>query len=68
MFEELLSIKEIFSKITKQILSDYQDDKNSIQTHANKLGLYIKKITEQLIEKEKEAENLKNEILSIKTF
>ncbi|MCD2401578.1 virulence associated lipoprotein [Borreliella bissettiae] len=62
--EQLLSIRKFFSTKIKQILLDYQKNKNSIQTEDSKLQEYLSIILNQFNEKNKEAGNLKNTISS----
>ncbi|ABH02216.1 putative lipoprotein, Borrelia protein family PFam60 (plasmid) [Borreliella afzelii PKo] len=68
LFEKLLSTKAIVSKMLKQLLLDYQDNKNSIQTDTTKLKLHVEEIIKQIEENQEEAEKLKSDILSIKNF
>ncbi|WP_309546644.1 virulence associated lipoprotein [Borreliella bavariensis] len=68
LFEKLLSTKETISKRLKQLLLDYQDDKNSIEKDTAKLKLHVNEIIKQIEEKQEEAEKLKSDILSIKNF
>ncbi|WP_373538312.1 CRASP family complement regulator-acquiring lipoprotein [Borreliella afzelii] len=68
LFEKLLSTKAIVSKMLKQLLLDYQDNKNSIQTDTTKLKLHVEEIIKQIEENQKKAEKLKSDILSIKNF
>lgn len=68
LLEKLLSTKAIVSKMLKQLLLDYQDDKNSIQTDTIKLKLHVEEIIKQIEENQEEAEKLKSDILSIKNF
>ncbi|WP_234932143.1 virulence associated lipoprotein, partial [Borreliella garinii] len=49
----------------KQLLLDYQSDKNSIKTDVSKLKSYLKILNSRTREKVTEAENLQNVILSI---
>ncbi|XOU12971.1 CRASP family complement regulator-acquiring lipoprotein (plasmid) [Borreliella americana] len=63
--EQLSSIRKFFSKSIKQILLDYQKNKNSIQTEDSKLEEYLGTTLNQFNDKKKEAGNLKNTILSI---
>ncbi|WP_234925886.1 virulence associated lipoprotein, partial [Borreliella valaisiana] len=66
--KKLLSTKEIVSKISKQLLLDYQDDTNSIKTDTTKLELHGKEIVKQIVEQKQEAEKLRNDILLINNF
>ncbi|WP_373584958.1 CRASP family complement regulator-acquiring lipoprotein [Borreliella afzelii] len=68
LFEKLLSTKAIVSKMLKQLLLDYQDNKNFIQTDTTKLKLHVEEIIKQIEENQKKAEKLKSDILSIKNF
>ncbi|WP_236841505.1 virulence associated lipoprotein, partial [Borreliella garinii] len=68
LFKKLLSTKEIVSKISKQLLLDYQDDTNSIKTDTTKLELHGKEIVKQIVEQKQEAEKLRNDILLINNF
>ncbi|WP_210376908.1 virulence associated lipoprotein, partial [Borreliella valaisiana] len=58
-FEKLLSIKTIFSKISKHLLLDYQNNENLIKTDNTKLGSYVVALSNQIKEKYNEAERLK---------
>uniref|UniRef100_UPI001F1AAD50 virulence associated lipoprotein n=1 Tax=Borreliella garinii TaxID=29519 RepID=UPI001F1AAD50 len=59
------SIIKIVSEESKQLLLDYQIDKNSIKTDVTKLKSHLNALNSQKREKVTEAENLKNVILSI---
>ncbi|WP_234926619.1 virulence associated lipoprotein, partial [Borreliella garinii] len=63
--EKVLSIIKIVSEESKQLLLDYQSDKNSIKTDVSKLKSYLKILNSRTREKVTEAENLQNVILSI---
>ncbi len=63
--EKVLSIIKIVSEESKQLLLDYQIDKNSIKTDVTKLKSHLNALNSQKREKVTEAENLKNVILSI---
>ncbi|WP_234930143.1 virulence associated lipoprotein, partial [Borreliella garinii] len=63
--EKVLSIIKIVSEKSKQLLLDYQSDKNSIKTDVSKLKSYLKILNSRTREKVTEAENLQNVILSI---
>ncbi|WNY64503.1 CRASP family complement regulator-acquiring lipoprotein (plasmid) [Borreliella americana] len=65
MFAKLVSIKITVSKIMHQLLSDYQNNKNSINTDMNALSSRAKIIYNQLLLKEEEARKLQKEIFSI---
>ncbi|WP_418906267.1 virulence associated lipoprotein (plasmid) [Borreliella tanukii] len=62
-FEKLLSIKTIFSEEIKQILLDYQNNENLIKTDAAKLKSSTTTLLNQILEKIKEARELRSEIL-----
>uniref|UniRef100_UPI003B216C11 CRASP family complement regulator-acquiring lipoprotein n=1 Tax=Borreliella californiensis TaxID=373543 RepID=UPI003B216C11 len=64
-FEQLLSIREFFSKSIKKILLDYQKNENSIQIEDSKLEEHLGITLNQFNEKNKEVKNLKKTILSI---
>ncbi|WP_210372505.1 virulence associated lipoprotein [Borreliella garinii] len=68
LFEKLLSIKTIVSKMSKHLLLDYQNNKNSIKTDKTKLGSYVVALSNQIQEKYNEAERLKSEIILIYTL
>ncbi|WP_210371960.1 virulence associated lipoprotein, partial [Borreliella garinii] len=63
LFEKLLSIKTIVSKMSKYLLLDYQNNENSIKTDNTKLGSYVVALSNQIQEKYNEAERLKSEII-----
>ncbi|WP_421136369.1 CRASP family complement regulator-acquiring lipoprotein (plasmid) [Borreliella yangtzensis] len=63
--EQLFSIRDFFSKTVKQILLDYQKNKNSIKTDDSQLNSYFDTLSNQLNEKNKEVNNLRTTILSI---
>ncbi|AZA28347.1 virulence associated lipoprotein [Borreliella garinii] len=65
LLEKVLSIIKIASEESKQLLLDYQSDKNSIKTDVIKLTSHIDTLSNQMEEKVAEAENLKEDILSI---
>ncbi len=65
LLEKLLSTKADVSKMLNQLLLDYQNNENSIQKDTNKLKSYVITLCNQTEEKQKEAENLKNEIFTI---
>ncbi|MBB6213672.1 virulence associated lipoprotein (plasmid) [Borreliella californiensis] len=65
LFEKLLSIKTTVSEIMHQLLLDYQNNKNGINTDINKLGSHAKIIYNQILVKEIEAYELQREIFSI---
>lgn len=62
--EQLFSIRKFFSKTIKQILLDYQKNKNSIKTDDSQLNSYLDTLSNQLNEKNKEVNNLRTTILS----
>nr|WP_235633208.1 virulence associated lipoprotein [Borreliella mayonii] len=62
--KQLPSIRKFFSKNIKQILLDYQKNKNSIQTEDSKLEEYLGMTLNQFNKKNKGVRNLKNTILS----
>ncbi|QFI15007.1 virulence associated lipoprotein (plasmid) [Borrelia sp. CA_690] len=66
--EKILSIIEIVSKMSKQLLLDYQNDKNSIKTDFDNLESHVDTFCNQFAEKVKDAEKLKTIILSINKF
>ncbi|WP_215537606.1 virulence associated lipoprotein [Borreliella bavariensis] len=63
--EKVLFIIKIASEESKQLLLDYQSDKNSIKTDVAKLTSHIDILSNQMEEKVTEAENLQEDILSI---
>lgn len=68
LFEKLLSIKTIVSKMSKRLLLDYQNNENFIKTDNAKLGSYVVALSNQIQEKYNEAERLKSEIILIYTL
>lgn len=50
LFEKLLSIKTIVSKMSKHLLLDYQNNENSIKTDNTKLGSYVVALSNQIQE------------------
>ncbi|WP_418905409.1 virulence associated lipoprotein (plasmid) [Borreliella turdi] len=64
-FEKLLSIKKIVSKMLHQLLLDYQNNKSLIKTNRINLESHANTLVNQIVEKNKEAEKLKNNIFSI---
>ncbi|WLN25748.1 complement regulator-acquiring protein [Borreliella valaisiana] len=62
-FEKLLSIKTIFSEDINQILLDYQNNENLIKTDTTKLKSHATTLLNQILEKIKEARELRSEIL-----
>ncbi|WP_420025296.1 virulence associated lipoprotein (plasmid) [Borreliella yangtzensis] len=66
--EKLLSIKTMISKTLTQLLLDYENNNNSIQTDSSKLNSYVATISNQIEEQNKEAITLKNDIFSIENF
>ncbi|WP_246863549.1 virulence associated lipoprotein, partial [Borreliella garinii] len=60
--------KTIVSKMSKHLLLDYQNNKNSIKTDKTKLGSYVVALSNQIQEKYNEAERLKSEIILIYTL
>ncbi|WP_373589146.1 CRASP family complement regulator-acquiring lipoprotein, partial [Borreliella afzelii] len=65
LLEKLLSTKADVSKMLNQLLLDYQNDTNSIQTDTAKLEPRVTTFSNQMLEKQKEAENIRNEIFTI---
>uniref|UniRef100_UPI003AF66EBD virulence associated lipoprotein n=2 Tax=Borreliella afzelii TaxID=29518 RepID=UPI003AF66EBD len=65
LLEKLLSTKADVSKMLNQLLLDYQNDTNSIQTDTAKLEPRVTTFSKQMLEKQKEAENIRNEIFTI---
>ncbi|WP_215537956.1 virulence associated lipoprotein [Borreliella bavariensis] len=63
--EKVLFIIKIASEESKQLLLDYQSDKNSIKTDVIKLTSHIDTLSNQMEEKVAEAKNLQEDILSI---
>ncbi|WP_215535764.1 virulence associated lipoprotein [Borreliella bavariensis] len=63
--EKVLSIIKSVSEESKQLLLDYQSDKNSIKTDVAKLKSHLNTLNSQRREKVTEAESLQNVILSI---
>ncbi|WP_231929939.1 MULTISPECIES: virulence associated lipoprotein [Borreliella] len=61
--EKVLSIIKIASEESKQLLLDYQSDKNSIKTNVTKLKSHIDTLSNQMGEKVTEVENLQENIL-----
>ncbi len=54
--------------MSKHLLLDYQNNKNSIKTDKTKLGSYVVALSNQIQEKYNEAERLKSEIILIYTL
>ncbi|WP_316258737.1 virulence associated lipoprotein [Borreliella andersonii] len=65
LFEKLLSIKTTVSETMRQLLLDYQNNKNSINTDINKLNSHAKTIYNQMKVKKEKAYELQREIFSI---
>ncbi|WP_425337146.1 virulence associated lipoprotein [Borreliella tanukii] len=63
--EKVLSLIKIASEESKQLLLDYQSDKNSIKTDITKLTSHIDTLSNQIEKKVTEAGNLRDVILSI---
>ncbi|WP_210370928.1 virulence associated lipoprotein, partial [Borreliella garinii] len=63
--EKVLSIIKIVSEESKQLLLDYQSDKNSIKTDVTKLTSQVDILDNQMGKKVTEAENLQDAILII---
>ncbi|WP_234930287.1 virulence associated lipoprotein, partial [Borreliella garinii] len=63
--EKVLSIIKIISEESKQLLLDYQSDKNSIKTDVTKLTSQVDILNNQMEKKVTEAENLQDAILLI---
>ncbi|WP_236840930.1 virulence associated lipoprotein [Borreliella turdi] len=51
--------------MSKQLLFDYQNDKNSLKTDVPKLGSYISALSNQIREKYDEAEELRKKTILI---
>ncbi|WP_417903348.1 complement regulator-acquiring protein [Borreliella andersonii] len=66
-FEKLLSLKATFTEMLNQLLLDYENDKDHIQTDTNKLKPYVTEFFHQLRKKESELHAPKNQIFSIVT-
>ncbi|ACN93532.1 CRASP family complement regulator-acquiring lipoprotein (plasmid) [Borreliella finlandensis] len=66
--EKILSIIEIVSKMSKQILLAYKNNKNSIKTDFDNLESHVDTFHKQFTEKAKDANELKTIILSINKF
>ncbi|WP_301409869.1 virulence associated lipoprotein [Borreliella tanukii] len=64
-FEKILSTINFVSETSKQILLDYQNDKNNTKTDVNKLKSHVDTLYNQMKEKTEEAEKLQDVILSI---
>ncbi|WP_418454740.1 CRASP family complement regulator-acquiring lipoprotein (plasmid) [Borreliella spielmanii] len=56
------------SKMLNQLLLDYKNDTNSIQTDTAKLEPHIISFSNQILEKQKEAGTIRTEICSIKNL
>ncbi|WKC77456.1 virulence associated lipoprotein [Borreliella valaisiana] len=67
-FEKILSIIKSVSETSKQILLDYQNNKNLIKTDVEKLKSYLDILCNQMRKKAMEAEKLQKIILSIKNL
>ncbi|WP_418909393.1 virulence associated lipoprotein (plasmid) [Borreliella sinica] len=65
LFNTILSTIKFVSEKTKQILLDYQDDKNLIKTDVTKLKSYLDAFCKQMREETVEAENLLKEVISL---
>ncbi|WKC76532.1 virulence associated lipoprotein [Borreliella valaisiana] len=63
--EKILSIIKSVSETSKQLLLDYQNNKNLIKEDVDKLKSHINTLHNQMLEKIIEAEKLQNIILSI---
>ncbi|WP_215535641.1 virulence associated lipoprotein [Borreliella bavariensis] len=66
--EKFLSIRTMISKMLAQLLLDYKNNNNSIQTDNSKLNSYLATISNQIKEQNEEAIKLKNDIFSIENF
>ncbi|WP_215537634.1 virulence associated lipoprotein [Borreliella bavariensis] len=66
--EKFLSIKTMISKMLTQLLLDYKNNNNPIQTDNSKLNSYLATISNQIEEQNAEAIKLKNDIFSIENF
>ncbi len=66
--EKFLSIRTMISKMLAQLLLDYENNNNSIQTDNSKLNSYLASISNQIKEQNAEAIKLKNDIFSIENF
>ncbi|MGF7101848.1 virulence associated lipoprotein [Borreliella kurtenbachii] len=64
-FEKVLSIKTTISKMMHQLLLDYQNDTNHIKTDNNKLKSHADTLYNQISEKKKKVEKLKDDIFLI---
>ncbi|PRQ89561.1 hypothetical protein CV697_05940 [Borreliella burgdorferi] len=62
---KFLSTKTTVLEMMQQLLLDYQNNINNIQTDENALKSHTEDICNQVSEKRKEAEKLKNDIYSI---
>ncbi|WP_418905153.1 virulence associated lipoprotein (plasmid) [Borreliella finlandensis] len=63
-FDKILSIIETVSSMSKQLILDYENNKDLIKTDINKLKSHVKKLHNQFREKAHEAYNLKEFIVS----
>ncbi|WP_363324827.1 CRASP family complement regulator-acquiring lipoprotein [Borreliella tanukii] len=67
-FEKILSTIKSVSETSKQLLLDYQNDKNFIKTDVNKLKFHVNTLRNQILEKTMEMEKLAEIITSIKDY
>ncbi|SCW42335.1 lipoprotein, partial [Borreliella japonica] len=67
-FDTILSTVKFVSETAKQILLDYQNDKNLIKTDTSKLRSHLNTLYNQIKEKVEEARRLEKDILSSKSF
>ncbi|WP_418909360.1 virulence associated lipoprotein (plasmid) [Borreliella sinica] len=67
-FDTILSTIKFVSETSRQILLDYQADKNLIKKDVTKLVSYLDTFYDQMKEKAVEAENLQQDILSSRSF
>ncbi|MBB6208450.1 virulence associated lipoprotein [Borreliella lanei] len=63
-FKKILSIIKSVSEMSKQIILDYENNKDLIQTDVNELKSYLNKLYNEFQEKAKEAERLEKFIVS----
>ncbi|WP_418885145.1 virulence associated lipoprotein [Borreliella carolinensis] len=64
-FDKILSTVESVSVMSKQLVLDYENNKNFIKTNTNELESYLMKLNNQFKEKADEAEKLQKFIMSI---